>query len=237
MAACPDETLYEIKHCTKLNKDKQMKITNLFRAAPVAGFACFLMASAAGAATITYNTNAALTGFNNTTNNTLSSTSGQAATLVYTDNGTSTTGIPSNVNYGTFTLTCPTCTTQTGGSGASFDAFTFKLILTDISDNAAGFFLGSAAAGSVFSDQSTITITWNPLQLGPGTLNASSGNFGNTEFDINGTTRVVQPQTNNGQTTVQGTVTSPTVPEPGTITLIGSALIVLGTLRRRAIRS
>ena len=76
--------------------------------------------------------------------------------------------VPGNVNFGNFTLACASCSTQAGGFGSFFGAFTFDLVITDVTDSATGIFVGSAAAGSVYLDASTITINWHPLQIGPG---------------------------------------------------------------------
>jgi hypothetical protein len=62
-----------------------------------------------------------------------------------------------------------------------------------VTDGASGIFVGSAAAGSVYLDASTITLTWQPLQLGPGASNATSGNFGPTSFQTTVETKIVNP--------------------------------------------
>ena len=213
-----------------------MTIKHVLQNASMTSAAVFLMVASASASPVSFNTNAVGTGFNNSNSNSLASSSGNAATLSYTDNGNVTVGVPSNVNYGHFTLVCATCTTQAVGTGSSvFNSFTFKLIITDLTDGATGFFTGSSVGGTIFSDVSPITVNWVPLQLGPGTTNATTGNFGTTFFQITSTSGIVAPNTGNplGVTTVQGNVSSSAAPEPATFGLIGASLFSLGFLRRK----
>ncbi len=212
-------------------------MTPLTRATLIAGIASSLMAGSANAAII-FNTDAAGTGFGGTSlvqNNSL----GATATLTYIPTGNSTTGTPSNVNFGNFTLVCESCSTQNLGAGSFFSPFTFNLILTDVTDGATGMFVGTSTGGTVYSDVSQLTITWAPLQLGPGSLNVLSGNFGPTTFTTTAFTGIVAPNSGAvpGQSTIQGFVDSAaTVPEPSTFGMMGAALIGLGLLRRRYTR-
>ena len=165
-------------------------------AASIAALAALLLATSANASTITYSTDSPATGFNGGASLTLdASGAGVPATLAFIPNAAITTGIPSNVNFGNFTLVCPTCTTQAGMTGATFDPFTFDLVIVDITDgNAAGTFVGSSTGGSIFSNAGEITINWAPLILGPGTTNAAPGsNFGNTFFTTTVFTAIVAP--------------------------------------------
>lgn len=211
-----------------------MNIRRFIRDASITGAAVLMMAASVRASTVTYNTNAAGTGFAGTSL-TLNNTLGVAATLTYIPDANITTGIPSNVNFGNFTLVCPTCSTQAGGVGSSFGAFLFDLIITDVTDGATGKFVGSSTGGNVFSDVSQLTVNWAPLQLGPGTKNALSGNFGPTSFTTTVFTGIVAPNSGAvpGQSTVQGFVDSTLVPEPATFGLIGGALVAFGIVRRK----
>ncbi|MBY0372963.1 MAG: PEP-CTERM sorting domain-containing protein [Bryobacteraceae bacterium] len=213
-----------------------MKFNSQVRVVALAGLAALAMATNARAALVTYNTNAAGTGFGGATL-TLSNSVGANATLSFVPNGDTSTGVPSNVNFGNFTLVCPSCSTQALSAGSFFSPFTFNIVVTDVTDGAVGQFVGTSTGGTVFSDVSQITINWAPLMIGPGTTNASSGNFGPTTFSTTVFTGIVAPNSGSvpGQSTIQGFVTSadPTAtPEPATTALIGSALLAFGMLRR-----
>lgn len=202
-----------------------------------AAFAAVLMAGSASAANIVYNTNAAGTGFNSGASLSLSNTSGVASTLIFTPNGNTSTGVPSNVNFGDFTLGCITCTTQQGGVGSFYNPFTIDLVITDVTDGGAkGRFVGTSTGGNVYSDVSQLTVTWAPLVIGPGTLNATFGNFGATTFSTTVFTGIVAPNSGTplGNSTVQGLVTSSAVPEPTTVALVGLSLLGLGMFRRKS---
>src|SRR5450755_2827209 len=89
------------------------------------------MAVSASATSIVFNTNAAGTMFAGG-NLTLNSSSGVAAMLSYTPNGNTSSGIPSGLNFGFFTLHCAGCGTQDAGGGSFFNPFMFDLVLTDV---------------------------------------------------------------------------------------------------------
>ncbi len=206
-----------------------MKINNFMKSAMSTGVIGLMLAAGASAANITFATDGSGTGFNGTSLLTLNSSSGVAATLAFVPDPAMTVGV-GNVNYGNFTLACALCTNSVG---STFNAFTFNLEINDITDNAKGVFVGTASAGTLTLISSTITLNWLPLQLGPGTSGASSGNFGGTTFITTGTTRIVNPTSGAqiGSTTVQGTV-GPT-PEPATFGMLGGALFGLAVLGRK----
>lgn len=206
---------------------------NLIKSTAAAALAVVLFTATASAATITFNTNQPGTGFGGTSlvlNNAL----GASATLAFIPAINISSGVPSNVNFGNFTLVCATCSTQSLGIGSFFNPFTFDMVLNDITDGSVGKFVGTSTGGTVYSDVSQITVNWAPLVLGPGTLNAISGNFGGTRFSTTVFTGIVAPNSGAvpGQSTVQGYVDSTAVPEPATFAVVGLTLFGIGLLRR-----
>ena len=121
-----------------------------------------MMATSANAGTISYTTNSPLTEFVAGINNlTLHSILGQAGTLTFVPNTSSTSGVPSNIDLGDFLLACPTCTTN---QTTVFGAFTFDLIVTDTTDTATGEFIGMSTGGIV---SSTSSISGSSLIVAP----------------------------------------------------------------------
>jgi hypothetical protein len=220
-------------------KTGKMITKRLLHSAFITGAAVLLMASGAGATTIiTYTTNLSTTEFVGGINSdTLHSTGGQAATIVFTPNGSSGSGVPSNIDLGDFQLTCTSCTSA---QTTTFSAFTFDLVIDDTTNNATGEFIGTSSGGDISSDSSAVQVNWtspSPLYLGPGANNALTGNWGTTVYDIvSPITLIVAPNSGSplGDTTVQGQVSSSLVsPEPATFVLIGGGMFGLGLIRRR----
>ena len=203
--------------------------------------AVLLMSGDASAGVITFNTNSTDTGFVGS-GLTLINAFGAEATLTFNPNPDVTAGTPSNVNLGAFVLECPDCSTRDLGVGATFAPFVFHLVITSVSDNATGRFVGTSAGGTVFSNASPISIRWSPLQLGPDELHAIAGNFGPTIFTTTGFTGIIAPNTGwvPGRTTVQAFVDSTTVadvagvPEPATWSLVLVTMLGLAIRGRRS---
>jgi hypothetical protein len=216
-----------------MEKQLRMNLSRLVKAASITAVAVFMTTTSANAGPISYTTNSAGTGFAGISL-TLDSIGGQAATLVFIPNTSSTSGVPSNIDLGDFLLSCPTCTTS---QTTIFGAFTFDLVVDDTTDVGTGEFKATSAGGVVSSTSSTIQVDWiSPLVLGPGTANTLSGSFGTTYFDIvSPTSLIVAPNsgTPKGDTTIQGQVNA--TPEPATSAMIGGALIALGLVRRKTL--
>jgi PEP-CTERM motif len=223
---------------TLFKENSNMTLKQFIQAAPIAG-ALLLTTMNASAATIHWSTDGAGTGFNNTSTLFLNSSGGAAATLRFNPNPMGITATPSNINYGNFVMTCDTCAGKNefgGAGGADFAAFTFNLFVTDFTDNATGRFVGTAAAGKVWRDSTTIDIYWSLME----TL---SGDFGNTVFTTLPMNHIIYPTAgtigvDRGSTTINGTLDAGVdIPEPSTLGLIGLGLIGLGAFRKKLVRS
>lgn len=209
-----------------------MKLKRFVRAFSLTGVALLVLAANSTATTITYNTDAT-TGFGGTTL-TLVNSSGAPGTLVFESVPNTDITVPSLINYGFFNLSCTGCDT----APSVFGAFTFDMVITDVGSGATGTFVGTSAGGSILANSSNMTINWAPVQIGPGTLNATLGDFGLTRYTNEMVTNIVAPNSGftgfKGVTTVQGFVDSE-IPEPATMSLIGLGLLGLGFLHRRRI--
>jgi hypothetical protein len=219
-----------------------MIIKRVFQNAWMPGIVLLFAAHANASIIINYTTNAPGTEFVAGINSdTLNSTGGVAATIVFTPNTTSGTGVPSNINLGDFQLTCGACTTS---QTTTFAAFTFDLVVTDSTDGATGEFIGISTGGTISSNSSTVQVNWQaPLTIGPGTTGAMTGNFGTTHFDmVSPITLIDAPNSGSpaGDSTVNGQLNSTLTdaPEPASFALIGAGLLGFGLLsRKNAIRA
>ena len=221
-----------------------MNTTRFTKSAAVAVAVLVFATTSAFAASITYNTNSALTGFVSsngspiTVTNLLASSNNPQSSLLFTPNPTAATGTPSGLNLGDFLLTCTGCGTT---ASTIFNPFSFDLVVTDVTDGATGMFIGTSSGGTVSSNSTTIVIHWataivGSLELGPGTFNANSGNFGTTVFNkLTADTVLAAPNSGSpvGVTTIQGQIADSSVPEPATYNLLAGSLLCLAFFGRR----
>jgi hypothetical protein len=218
-----------------------MNLDRAIKALPLPSVALLALAATIGAAAISYTTDM-VTAFSGGGLIRAKST-GIGATLTFAPNANSVTATRSNIDLGVFTLQCPTCTTANAktAQGASFNPLSVNLSITDVTDgNAKGTFVGTSTGGAVYSDLSGMTINSAPPLVGPGTTNATSGNFGTTVFSTTVFTGIPAPNScgsfPGGVSTVEGFVSTSGVPEPAMMGLIGAALLALGVLRRKNAR-
>lgn len=141
---------------------------------------------------------------------------------------------PSNENFGEFTLAC---IAGCDGTSVTIPAFTFLITIDDTTDGGIGTFLGTSSGGQVTDNgslgSSNVSVSWLPLQIGPGGNNATSGDFGTTFFTISSPTPIVDPTTNLGVQTISGVIDSTATPEPSTFGMLGAALVGLGFFARK----
>jgi len=220
-----------------------MKLGRLLQIALIAA-AVMILAASASASTITWNTAGGATSFitapagfviasiNGGTNNEIID-SGAGIALYFTANPSSinSPAPTTNVDLGDFELLCTSC--SSGGTAVA--SFTFDIFITDTTDTATGIFVGTSSAGNVTPTSSNINISWTPLQLGPGTSHANSGNFGTTYFQVPTFTAIVAPNSGSpaGDTSVQGVLGDSSIPEPATMAMVGGLLIGLAALARK----
>jgi hypothetical protein len=232
-----------------------MKLGRIIQFALIAA-AVLMLAATASASSITFNTNQNpgcggafdCTEFYSVTGAIVSGadlvlTSGSGAgtaTITLDPQASSLAGSGSNISYGEIQSACTAgCSPSVGGT---FGSFSVELFVQDtINSNGTGSlpatleFIGTSPGGTITSDSSNVTITWQPpTTVGPGTSGGVlSGNLGTTDFTINATTPIVDPVTNGGSTSVQGTVNDTSLPEPATMAMVGGLLIGLAALARK----
>jgi hypothetical protein len=221
-----------------------MKLGRILQAAMIVG-AGFLLVSTASASSINFTTAVTspyVTAFvsggtivnGGLTLDNSSAVGGASATLRFAGVTTTGLGTPTNTALGDFFIVCNSCSTASANTAdATFSAFVFDMYIYDSTDGGYAEFIGNSVGGTVYSNQSNITINWTPAQLGPGTTHVVSGTLGSTYFTAPASTPIVAPSTGGGDTSVQGFVGSTVSPEPATMAMVGGLFIGLAGLARK----
>jgi hypothetical protein len=172
--------------------------------------ALLLCGASAFATTVSYSTSAVLSGPDASG---LGLSNGSAV-LSYTGTSASVTS-PSNINIGSITLS---------GTG-TFTNDTILLTITQTVPSGGSQSSSSTISGAVSSTSSGVNITFAPTVF----------SIGSSNYTLQSTYFLVAPNTNNGITSLQASVT--TTPEPGTTALLGAGLSVAGLVLRRRMTS
>ena len=196
-----------------------------------------LMAASASASTISYTTTGTTLNCNAvvgcTQNNSTQVTIG-GLTLTYNSGAGNNVVTTSNINFGNI---------QSTGTGSSVNLAGLTLVISINSTpqgqgTTSGTMQDGNLSGQLSTNSSSANITWssNNTTTSVGTLPGVV--IGGQVYQVLNPTLGLQAPTIGtpiGQTSIQGSVSDVTTPEPATLALMGSGLALAGLLRRRAV--